>query len=278
MDCPASRPTIDVIVNGGSASRQLSPRTVGVDGIQHDLAGPFALWNLRPGNTGSETNANLTALWLPRCPGGFFVNWQQNRILRTAWSVAEGLGPHQIVVDCPTVAETSRRRVIPSTAARYFGRVRAELPPNARIAIALRPNQLSGGRTHLNDLGRLRRFAEEWDVDIALDLSAPVDRFWEAEAAIWRLTPRLQIVRFGALNARFGRRTEPRLAARVLAALADGGYAGRIAIAPKGPVAPWRQDGIREETRLIARLVSCRFDNQGSHDQLAWDSRYTIPR
>lgn len=278
MDCPASRPTIDVIVNGVSASRQLCTRTVWADGIQRDLAGPFALWNHRPGNTTSETNANLTALWLPRCPAGPFVDWQQNRILKTAWSMAAGLGSHRIVVDRPMAAGSPRPRVMTSTAARYFGRVRAELPPNARIAIALRPHQLRGDRTHLDELGNLRRFAEEWDFDIALDLSAPVDWSWEAEAAIWRLTPRLQIVRFGALNARFGRRTEPRIGARVLAALADGGYDGRIAITPAGPVAPWRQDPMRDETRLVARLISCRLDNKGLWDQLAWDRHDTIPR
>lgn len=61
--------------------------------------------------------------------------------------------------------------------------------------IGLTTSRLRGGRPHLVQLGALRRFAEEWDLGLALDLTGRLDPTWEAEAAVTRLGPRLRLIR-----------------------------------------------------------------------------------
>ncbi len=66
---------------------------------------------------------------------------------------------------------------------------------NRRFAIGLSGASLRGGRPHLVQLGQFRRFAEEWDLSLAIDLSGRFDPTWEAEAAIARLGDRLAVLR-----------------------------------------------------------------------------------
>ncbi|MFT4036630.1 MAG: hypothetical protein QM692_00515 [Thermomicrobiales bacterium] len=69
------------------------------------------------------------------------------------------------------------------------------LNPKASPMIGLTAAHLRGGRPHLVQLGALRRFAEEWDLGLALDLTGRLDPTWEAEAAVTRLGPRLRLIR-----------------------------------------------------------------------------------
>ena len=55
---------------------------------------------------------------------------------------------------------------------------------------------------HPDRLVVLRRLAEEWDFDLALDLCGPIDPTWESEAAISKLMPRLTLVRIGPTESR----------------------------------------------------------------------------
>jgi hypothetical protein len=66
------------------------------------------------------------------------------------------------------------------------------------VALGLSSSALRGGRPHLVQLGGIRRFAEEWDISVAVDLSGQFDPTWEAEAAISRLGDRLSILRITA--------------------------------------------------------------------------------
>ena len=59
------------------------------------------------------------------------------------------------------------------------------------IVLGLPSTALKGGRPHLVQLGGIRRFAEEWDLTVAVDLSGQFDPTWEAEAAVARLGERL---------------------------------------------------------------------------------------
>lgn len=111
--------------------------------------------------------------------------------------------------------------------------IRASVPPDTRIVYAIRPGALAGTRDHLADLTALRRLAEEWDLDLALDLHGPIDPRWEAEAAITKLRSRLAVVRFGPLASRPPGRGRERATTRVIATLADGLFTGAIAISPQ---------------------------------------------
>ena len=49
------------------------------------------------------------------------------------------------------------------------------LSQSFQIVLGLPSNALKGGRPHLVQLGGIRRFAEEWDLSVALDLSGQFD-------------------------------------------------------------------------------------------------------
>ena len=102
----------------------------------------------------------------------------------------------------------------------------------ARIAVGIRAVDLGSERGHLDHILSIRHLAEEWDLDVALDLTGRLPRDWEAEAAIMRLLPRLALVRIshetgdGLTRAS----TTQSIAARSIAILADQGYSGPISL------------------------------------------------
>lgn len=63
------------------------------------------------------------------------------------------------------------------------------------VAIGLPAVALRGGRPHLVQLGNIKRFAEEWELAVAIDLAGRFDPTWEAEAAISRVGNRLRVLR-----------------------------------------------------------------------------------
>jgi hypothetical protein len=125
--------------------------------------------------------------------------------------------------------------------------IREHVPPTARLTLALRPESLLGTREHLDELVALRRLAEEWDFDLALDLNGPIDPAWESEAAVSKILPRLTVVRLGPLASRPPGRGRERQTARVIAYLADLAYDETIAIS--AGVSFWRPD----RTATLAR-------------------------
>jgi hypothetical protein len=111
--------------------------------------------------------------------------------------------------------------------------------PGLRFALGVRAATLQRGHDQLNQLAVLRHAAEEWDLDLALDLDGNVPLTLEAEAAVLRMLPRLVLVRIpswvspaGDLN------TDDPISRRVVAILADQGYAGTISIVPSPPLLP----------------------------------------
>ena len=100
------------------------------------------------------------------------------------------------------------------------------------IALGLPSTSLRGGRPHLVQLGGIRRFAEEWDLSIAVDLSGQFDPTWEAEAAIARIGERLSVLRVTAgapSRAAVGR---DRVACRALHAAIDRDQILDVAVTP----------------------------------------------
>jgi len=91
---------------------------------------------------------------------------------------------------------------------------------------------LKGGRPHLVQLGGIRRFAEEWDLSVAVDLSGQFDPTWEAEAAIARLGERLSLLRISSSAPSRAAVGRDRVACRALHAAIDRDLALDIAVAP----------------------------------------------
>ena len=101
-----------------------------------------------------------------------------------------------------------------------------------QVVLGIPSATLKGGRPHLVQLGGIRRFAEEWDLSIAVDLSGQFDPTWEAEAAIARLGERLSLLRIttsAPSRAAVGR---DRVACRALHAAIDGDLGLEVAVAP----------------------------------------------
>lgn len=237
MVCPARSPAVTLISTSNSASGWYATaavaRAAGLDGIEVDV-NPWLLPcrgdRIVANDEVPALNAN--AVWLPRVSDGFLLRRRQDTALIAARAALSRAGAERIVVSRPLPHQLRPGSARSNSDMAFFTRTCTGLSDVNRVTLGLRADQLGGGREHLVELTLLRRYAEEWDFDIALDLSGEIDPTWEAEAAIWRLMPRLQIIRLGPLSGRAQRSTAPRLASRVLSGAADLGYRGTIALSP----------------------------------------------
>jgi hypothetical protein len=102
---------------------------------------------------------------------------------------------------------------------------------SSRVLLGIPSTALKGGRPHLVQLGGIRRFAEEWDLSVAVDLAGQFDPTWEAEAAIARLGERLSLLRISASAPSRAAVGRDRVACRALHAAIDGDHVLDVAIA-----------------------------------------------
>ena len=204
----------------------------------------------------SESGVSVRALWLPAVPAVRFApDWSQ-ATARLAGELVAATGAWTVILDRPHGSGVRRTRQ-----ARLLHACRGLVPPSARLTLALRPDELSGTREHLDGLTALRRMAEEWDLDLALDLDGRIDPTWEAEGAVSKLFPRLTAVRVGSLTSGSFDRGREKQSARVLAFLADLGYHGAVALVPKAPI--WHLDraaALAHSWLSTAQTVTARFD------------------
>lgn len=110
------------------------------------------------------------------------------------------------------------------------------LPENALPAIGLSALCLKGGRPHLVQLSNVRRYAEEWEFGVAVDLCGRFDPTWEAEAAIARLGERLSILRMSTAAPSRSAVGRDRVACRALHAAMDRGSPLEVAVSSVKPV------------------------------------------
>jgi hypothetical protein len=110
------------------------------------------------------------------------------------------------------------------------------LPEGATPTIGLSALCLKGGRPHLVQLSNVRRFAEEWNLGVAIDLCGRFDPTWEAEAAIARLGDRLSVLRVSAAAPSRSAVGRDRVACRALHAAMDRGLPLELAVASVRPV------------------------------------------
>ena len=104
------------------------------------------------------------------------------------------------------------------------------------VAIGLPATTLRGGRPHLVQLGGIRRFAEEWDLALAIDLAGRFDPTWEAEAAISRIGNRLKVLRMASSAPSRSAIGRDRVACRALHAAIDRAERLDIALTSTAPV------------------------------------------
>ena len=100
------------------------------------------------------------------------------------------------------------------------------------VVLGLPSTALKGGRPHLVQLGGIRRFAEEWDLSVAIDLSGQFDPTWEAEAAVSRLGERLTIPPDNASAPSRAAVGRDRVACRALHAAMERDHFIEVAVAP----------------------------------------------
>jgi hypothetical protein len=217
-----------------------------VDGVDLDVARRPT--PIRPHEIAAQAEAHgvpIRSVWVPR--GGRWRRSRRESATSVAIEVAGLAQAETVVVRLPDFRDgrASRAAITGITEP-----LRALVRPTTRIATAIDAAQLEGGRRHLVQLTALRRLAEEWDFDIALDLLGSVDPQWEVEAAITRLGGRLTLLRLGPVGVPRSASIQARLTARALASALDGGFGGCIALAPSVPV--WQRARPIAVTRACA--------------------------
>ena len=141
-----------------------------------------------------------------------------------------------------------------------------------RLAIGVKGSIVYRGHGQLAQLQTLRHTAEEWDLDIALDLAGDVPHYLEAEAAILRLLPRLTLVRIPSWVSSTGElNTADPISRRVVAILADQGYSGEISIVPaRTPLQlPWSHRTPSASDEWTRTMILDHYDRQQANDRPA---------
>lgn len=178
----------------------------------------------------ARTMIRIRSVWIPGMLSGAMSIQRTDRLMEFLAGSRNDLGLRTIVI--PRAAHI-RRGSSMGPPIRELASDRSGA--NLRIAVGIRAIDLASERDHLEHLLSIRHLAEEWDLDVALDLTGHVPRDWEAEAAIIRLLPRLALIRMSPV---IGEGVNPRsittqsIAARSVAILADQGYSGSISLAP----------------------------------------------
>ncbi len=228
----------------------------GLDGLDVDLS--HGLTRLRLEYLSARTAATgvaVRSVWLPpplppHPKGRWFGRREQQ-----GWALVQAGSVDTVVVERmnPTPA---RAGMVPLD----LVNLRRLVPSKTQIAIGLRSRDLEGTRDHLFALAALRRYAEEWDFQLALDVSGRIDPAWEVEAALMRLLPRLALVRLRWPLCPHAQHGPDCTTARTVATLKDLRFTGNIAIVPSvGMWQRWWGPAIAEATRVSAGALRERF-------------------
>jgi hypothetical protein len=128
------------------------------------------------------------------------------------------------------IARTSGTERLPLVVVDVPAAVDADDALALQIAAAVRLRAVTGPETRI---AMVRHQVGEWEFQIALDLTSRTDGTWEAEAAMMRILPRLAMIRLTVPRTLLSGGIRWRIASRVVAAAADGGYRGMLSIAPE---------------------------------------------
>lgn len=174
-----------------------------------------------------SSRTDVASVWLPaRSRFGGPLSERDRKILID--SAVDAAAP--LVVRLP---RNEIGRVTLTTVTNLTEPIQQLVPPTTRVTVAVPTAWLVGGRPHLVQLTALRRICEEWDIDIALDLTGPIDPQWEAEAAVLRIGSRLRIVRIAALPVTANTTdSQARLTARALIPALESGSLASVSLSP----------------------------------------------
>lgn len=204
-------------------------RIAGMYALDLDLSGHGRLPDQRSfRDIASEQTLRVKSVWLPAAMPRPATAERLVSLLR---SMRDDLGLRSVIVprrETGKVAELRTRSIL---------RPLLEEPESAclRLVIGMDADDIPRNRDQLSTLAAYKRFAEEWDVDLALDLSRGASRQWEIEATVVRLMPRLHHVRLPASLDDHGVIGSSRLVNRAITILADQGFAGTISLLPLQP-------------------------------------------
>lgn len=192
----------------------------GVGGLDVDVTSPLGRWmgaRLAASNYG---NVPISSLWVPASE----LQSPASRRLIEDIANRQSDSCLSIVATLPAGATLNEL----TTHLALSGGIDKSLP----VMLGLPSAALKGGRPHLVQLGGIRRFAEEWDLSVAIDLSGQFDPTWEAEAAVSRLGERLTKLRITASAPSRAAVGRDRVACRALHAAMDRDRYLEVAVAP----------------------------------------------
>ncbi len=273
------RPLIPSLVLSSRANRWLpvtalaeAAHDAGTDGLDLDLT-------TRPGATllgfasgiRVQTGADVAipSLWLPQVRRFGLNGRRADRFVDEWLGLSARLQLKQLLVNRePALRPFGERDKRP-----LLLRLQEGVGPKTRVTLVLRPTDLEGTRAHLTTMTSLRRTAEEWDFDLAIDLCGTVDPRWEAEAAIQRILPRLTLIRLGASGGDLAPGSRARLTRRSLAYLLDQSYSGTLSLVPTVPLtakfsAATLERGTRNEAQAIVERHQRIFSSIRASDRL----------
>jgi hypothetical protein len=196
----------------------------GIDGLDVDATTALGRWLAARLAASGAANIPVRTLWVPASE----MQSPANRRLLDIFAERQSDACLSVVATLPagaTLHELTAHIAL-------SGGVSTSLP----VVLGLPSTALKGGRPHLVQLGTIRRFAEEWDLSVAIDLSGQFDPTWEAEAAVSRLGERLTLLRINASAPSRAAVGRDRVACRALHAAMDRDHFVEVAVAPVKPV------------------------------------------
>ena len=192
----------------------------GADGLDVDATSAAGAWLAARLAASTDMGVPIRAVWVPT---GELQVARSRRLIETIAECQPDAPPRVVATLTAGAALYQLARGL-----ELAGWLSGSLP----IVLGLPSTALKGGRPHLVQLGGIRRFAEEWDLSVAVDLSGQFDPTWEAEAAIARLGERLAILRINASAPSRSAVGRDRVACRALHAAMDRDQILDVAVAP----------------------------------------------
>jgi hypothetical protein len=192
----------------------------GVDGLDVDTTSALGAWLTARLAASDELHMPIRSIWIPV---GEFRSTRSRRLVETIAERQPDLYPRVVAT------LTAGASLYELTRNLNLG---GWLSQSLQVVLGLPSTVLKGGRPHLVQLGGIRRFAEEWDLAVAVDLSGQFDPTWEAEAAVARLGERLTILRINASAPSRAAVGRDRVACRALHAAMDRDDRLDVAVAP----------------------------------------------
>jgi len=180
----------------------------------------------------------IRSIWLPADVTGMFSQKRQESFHDFLVQAKQDFGLRTLILPRGQDAQPDLSGI--RDLARDISKQKTGTP--VRLAIGLRASDFRHDRWHLDQLTSIRRMAEEWELDLALDLTGNVSLAWEAEAAILRVFPRLVTVRLGQWRQEDGTLLSSQsgqIANRSIAMLIDQGYSSTLSFStnPRGQAA-----------------------------------------